>query len=131
MSATIIPQATPIDEEPAPLPVQGRSDDYLKKLNEQPPGLQSNVCKICETPDHVVRRTLLPGETVMADFDCYFPYKMLPMWKIILLCICSGGLYLFVLLYRSIQRWCYRMRCCTPNHLEFTRGKVCNILLTF
>jgi hypothetical protein len=106
------------------LPLQGRTAEYMQKLNENPAGLQDNVNKLSETPEAMMKRVLLKGEHALADFDCYFPFRMLPMWKIILFCISTGGLYLLVLLYRIIQRWCYRMKCCTPKHMEFTRGKV-------
>lgn len=107
-----------------PISLQARPVEYVQKLNENPPGLQDNVTKLCETPEMVLKRTLLPGESVMTDFDCYFPFRMLPKWKIIMYCIMTLGMYLFVLLFRAIQRWFYRNKCCTPRHMEFTRGKV-------
>jgi len=89
-----------------------------------PDGLSENVCDLAETPDQMLQRVLLPSEIVIATFDCFFPTFMLPRWKIISLMIITFGLYGFVLLFRAIQRWCYRNHFCTPSLVQFQRGKV-------
>lgn len=115
--ATIYPNG--VDAKPV-----DRSENYINKLNEQPAGVTDNVSELSETPERMLQRVLLPNEVITADFDCYFPFKRLPMWKIITYCIMSLGLFLFVLAFRAIQRWCYRNKCCTPKLLQFSRGKV-------
>jgi hypothetical protein len=120
----VMPAAPTAPTAPAAPPAIVRNEKYRTALNEQPAGLLQNVSDLSETPDRAIKRILLPNEVILADFDCYYPFKMLPMWKIIFLCVVTGGLFAFVLLYRSIARWCYRSGCCTPKHLEYTRGKV-------
>lgn len=66
----------------------------------------------------------MPQEHVLADFDCYYPYKPLPLWKIIIYSFLSMGLFLIIVLYRMIQRYCVEKECCTPTIVEFSRGKV-------
>eukprot|EP01041_Mallomonas_annulata_P011642 gene11641-24379_t len=87
-------------------------------------GLTKNVISLVETREQFFQRVLAPGELVVAEFNCAFPTKMLPIWKIILYTIQSCGLFLFVLLYRWIARWFYRHRCCTPSLIEFENGKL-------
>ncbi len=113
---------------PTAVAIAPRSEKYTKTIEEQAPGLLQNVSEQCETPKQMLERVLMPGEIVLADFDCYFPYKSLPMWKILLYCVITGGLYALVLCYRSIQRWFYRMKCCTPHTVELARGKVSVVL---
>lgn len=109
---------------PSAIPIGTRSPEYVTKLNEQPPGLTANMEELSETPQAALNRILMPGEVVVADFDCYFPYKLLPMWKIVLYCIMTMGFYLLVLAFRVLQRMCYRAKCCTPRTIEFARGKM-------
>jgi len=100
----------------------GEIDDELKK--GYPPGLSDNVKELLETPDQMLKRVLQPGETITGEFECYFPDNMIPQWKIVLLLIITCGLYGFVLLYRSIERWCYKKKCCTPKLSHMSRGKL-------
>lgn len=109
---------------PEAIPITVRPEAYSQQLNQQPAGLLKNMQDISETPQDAMKRILMPGEVVISDFDCYFPHKILPMWKIILYCVLTGGLYLLVLAYRALQRCCYRMKCCTPKFVEFVRGKM-------
>lgn len=93
-------------------------------IPENPAGLSENVNDLAETPDQMLKRTLLPNEEVIATFDCFFPTFMLPRWKIVALLTMTLGLYAFVLLFRAIQRWCYKNNFCTPKVVNFQRGKV-------
>ena len=93
-----------------------------------PPGLSENVNNLSETPEAMLKRVLLPEESVVATFDCFFPTFMLPKWQIVVAVVTSFGLYLFVLLYRWILRKCYAMKCCTPDKVTFQRGKVLHTL---
>lgn len=123
---TSLPASTVAEDQPIPATSSStlRSVEYQKKLNEQPVGLLDYTSSLCETPEDAVKRILMNGEVILADFDCYFPYEMLPMWKLIYLCIITCGLYALILCYRVIRRACYRMRCCTPKTLSFIRGKM-------
>lgn len=87
-------------------------------------GLTDNVVELTETPDEALARILLPGEVIKAQFDCYFPDGMIPVWKLVMLCFMTLGLYLFVLAFRAIRRCCYKYRCCTPSLLTYKRGKL-------
>lgn len=89
-----------------------------------PYGLSENVNDLAETPEQMLTRVLLPSENVTATFDCFFPTFMLPRWKIVLLMVCTCGMYGFVLLHRALLRWCYKTKCLTPKVVEFQRGKV-------
>ena len=101
-----------------------RVEENEKKIPPNPEGLASNVNVLTETPEEMLQRVLLPDEKLVATFDCMFPTFMLPRWKLMLLLIFTLGLYGFVLLYRSIARWCYKMKCCTPAVVDFQRGKL-------
>ena len=92
--------------------------------SKNPEGLTENVSEFVETPDAVLKRLLLEGEEVVQQFDCYFPGVVIPKWKIAQLIIRTLGLYLIVLAYRELVKWCYKNRCCTPNTVEMARGKV-------
>lgn len=87
-------------------------------------GMNASVEFYTEDPQEFLKRALAPGEVVIEQFDVYFPTMMIPKWKLILLCISTLGLYLLVLLFRAIQRFCYRHRCCTPAYYELLRGKM-------
>jgi len=89
-----------------------------------PEGFTDNVTGNLETPQAMLKRVLRPNESVVGEFDCYFPEGMIPVWKIIVLLIVTCGLYAFVLLVRSIERWCYKNKCCTPPLVQFVRGKL-------
>ena len=93
-------------------------------IEENPAGLVQNVSDECETPLQLLGRVLVPGEIVIAEFDCYMPYKIIPMWKIIYLSIITLGGFLMTLIYRSFLRMLYRMKMYTPDLVEFSRGKV-------
>lgn len=49
-----------------------------KWLLENSEGISANVSDFAETPDTFLRRVLLPDETVIAEFDCFFPTHMVP-----------------------------------------------------
>ena len=87
-------------------------------------GLSENVAQLIESPEQMMARVLMPGELVRSEFECYFPSKFVPRWKIIMLLTITCGLYGFVLLFRAIERWCYKAKCCTPRIVSFTRGKL-------
>lgn len=87
-------------------------------------GLSENVSQLIESPEQMMKRVLLPGEVVRSEFECYFPTDFVPRWKIIMLLTITLGLYAFVLLYKSILKWCYKNKCCTPAIVSFTRGKL-------
>jgi hypothetical protein len=103
---------------------QSPSKSTNRVLPPNPEGLSLNVSNLAETSDQMLTRVLLPSETVVATFDCFFPSFMLPRWKIIMLLTVTLGLYGLVLLHRAIERWCYKNKCCTPAVVQFQRGKV-------
>lgn len=98
----------------------------LKPSIEHDPGITKDVEEQLEMPSGFLNRVLLlnEGERVVANFDVMFPQKMIPTWKIILLLIFTLGLYGIVLLYRFIERMCWRAKICTPSLVEFHRGKM-------
>ena len=71
-----------------------------------------------------LNRVLVEGEVVISNFDVKFPGEFLPIWQLIALVIGTLGLYSFVLLFRFIRRFCYRIRCCTPDTVHFAFGKM-------
>jgi len=87
-------------------------------------GLSHNVAAQVETPKSFLERVLVDDEVVVDTFDVKFPGEFVPLWKIITLLIFTCGLYSLVLLFRSIRRYCYKMRWCTPNTVHFTFGKM-------
>ena len=89
-----------------------------------PVGLTENVYSLLETPNQMLNRVLLPGEVVTAEFDCFFPTRFIPKWKIVMLLIVTLGLYALVMLWHMIRDWFYKNNCCTPNFVHFSRGKV-------
>lgn len=96
-----------------------------RPMYENEVGMTPNVESLTENPNEFLQRYLEPGETVIETFDCYFPTRMIPKWKLILLCITTLGFYLLVLAYRAVARWCYRMRFCYPSLYVLERGKMC------
>ena len=84
----------------APKPVEATA-----AIDELDPGISANVADYCETPTSFINKVLLPDEKVVQEFNVKFPSQFLPLWQIILLCVCTCGLYGFVLLYRAILRW--------------------------
>jgi hypothetical protein len=93
-------------------------------LSQNQLGLTENVNDLSETPNQMLTRTLLPGEQVLREFNCYFPSDFIPLWKLVRMLILTCGFYIFVLAYRAVARWCYRHNCCKPNIVEFERGKL-------
>lgn len=71
-----------------------------------------------------LERMLADGESVTATFDVKFPGEFLPLWKIVMMCVFSLGLYGFVLFFRWVRRCCYRWRCCVPSVVSFSFGKM-------
>ena len=102
----------------APSPGKGRLEV------ETEAGLTENVTELIETPAQMLKRVLLTDESIQAEFDCYFPTFFMPKWQIMLLIISTCGFYLIVIAFRSIQNWCYKKKFCTPQVVEFQRGKV-------
>jgi len=96
----------------------------LDHLEKNPEGLTDNVSQLAETPNLALKRTLFKDEVVLKEFNCYFPTKMVPRWKMVLLLICTLGLYGILLAYHALLRWCYRHRCCTPALVSLERGKL-------
>lgn len=96
----------------------------LDHLEKNPEGLTDNVSQLAETPNLALKRTLFKDEVVLKEFNCYFPTKMIPRWKLLLLLIFTLGLYAIVLAYNALIRWCYRNRCCTPALVSLERGKL-------
>lgn len=74
-------------------------------IDDLDPGISANVADYCETPTSFINKVLLPNERVIQEFNVKFPSDFLPLWKIILLLVCTCGLYGFVLLHRMILRW--------------------------
>ena len=109
---------------PTAISIVNRSPVYMDTLNQQPAGLTQNMQELAEIPQDAVNRILMKGEVVIADFDCYYPFKALLMWEIIFWCVVTGGLFLFVLAFRVLQRMCYRAKFCMPKTLQFVRGKM-------
>ena len=108
----------------ANVPLEGKLPASNPAFEENEPGMTNNLTDLVQTPADNLAATLLPNEFIIAEFDCYFPQRVLPLWKIILLLIITGGMYIFVMAYEEVRRWCYRNRCCTPRVLEFQRGRV-------
>jgi len=82
------------------------------------------VIELSETPRMFLDRILGEGEEALAMFDVKFPGEFIPLWKIVMLCIVTAGLYSFVLFFRWVRRCCYRWRCCTPTLVSFSFGKM-------
>jgi len=99
----------------------GMNKDLLEK---NPEGLTDNVSQLAETPNLALKRTLFKNEVVLKEFNCYFPTRMIPRWKLLLLIIFTFGLYGLVLAYHALLRWCYRNRFCTPALVSLERGKL-------
>lgn len=97
---------------------------FCTTSNDLDPGLSANVVELSETPVMFLNRVLGENEQVLATFDVKFPGEFIPLWKIVLLCIVTCGLYSIVLMYRWIRRCCYRWRCCTPALVSFSFGKM-------
>ena len=58
------------------------------------PGLTATVEEYTENPQEFLARALADGETVVEQFDVYFPGRMIPRWKLVLLVVSTFGLYL-------------------------------------
>jgi hypothetical protein len=69
----------------------------------------------------IARNPLSPFPQVIAQFDVYFPGKMIPCWKFMLLSILTLGLY-------AIYFYCimyFRSKgCCLPTSIDFERGRL-------
>jgi hypothetical protein len=77
----------------------------IAAIDDLDPGITANVADYCETPTAFMNRVLLPNEKVVQEFNVKFPSQFMPLWRIILLCVVTFGLYGFVLLYRAVLRW--------------------------
>ena len=111
------------EDDPIPQPTRAT----VAALTEVHPGLTENVAELSETPTQLLqRRGLLgPTETVLATFDVKFAGPdAQPMWKVFALCICTLGLYLFVIFFRVLAKMCHKWRCCTPDLVEIRYGKM-------
>jgi len=96
--------------------------ESAKKVTPSEQGMSENVVELIETPEQMLARVLLPGEEVKSSFECYFPTEFVPRWKIAMLLVLTLGFYFFYMLFKRIQQWCYKMKCCTPSVIQFTRG---------
>jgi len=101
-----------------------KDGDATFYLHNNPAGLTAGVDKLAETPVQMLARVLLPQEKVLKEFDVLFPDNFIPRWKIFLYLVVSFGTYAFVLCARACQRYAWRKRWCTPQLVEFTRGKM-------
>lgn len=102
----------------------GADDRMPSTTTDFDPGLTANVIGLSETPSMYLARVLGEGEEVLATFDVKFPGDFIPVWKIVMLCIATFGLYLIVLFHRWVRRCCYRWRCCVPALVSFSFGKM-------
>ena len=97
-------------------PHSSSSKSSSQYLNHNPEGLSVRRQKLSPTHEQILERYLEDGEIVLfREFNCYFPNLMIPVWQMILWTVITFGLYLYVLAYHAILRWCYRMRICTPR----------------
>lgn len=99
-------------------------NEYKTTPNDLDPGLTKNVIELSETPRQMLSRVLGPDEEVLATFDVKFPGEFIPLWKLVLLCVVTCGLYSFVLFFRWVRRCFYRWRCCVPALVSFSFGKM-------
>lgn len=88
--------------------------------SERPPGFHSNVIKLMsEDVQTVINKKLLPNEDIMDSFNVMLPLGFLPQWKVIFLCVITGGLALFYFAYRAFLRFLYRRKWITPKLVGF------------
>lgn len=99
--------------------IPGRRNIYPNQ-----PGITKSIEEYTEDPQQYLQRSLAKDEEVLEQFDVYFPTQMIPRWKLVILCISTFGLYLIVLAYRALLRWCYKNKCLSPLVYVLQRGKV-------
>jgi hypothetical protein len=57
----------------------------------------------------------------VAQYDVYFPGKLIPMWLFVIYTVLSFGLFL---VYYYCNLWFISRGCCLPTNLEFSRGRL-------
>jgi len=132
MSGKIIPEPVPLVEvsersleDDGPVNKESTKSTFTSYgFPEHPPGTTETVKELAETADDAIKRTLVEGEKIVSQFNCYFPGDMIPVWKLVMLSVCTLGLYGIVLLYRFIKRQCYSRGCCTPNMIQFEKKRM-------
>lgn len=64
---------------------------------------------------------LLPGEKVIAQFNVFFPGKMIPFWLFLIYAILTCGLFV---LYFYCTLYFQSKGCCLPTAIGFERGRL-------
>jgi len=110
-------------------PKRGRyprlEDDVKDKFGHEYYGLpkgtrESQTCNELDAPEANLH-DLLPGETVLVQYDVYYPGELIPMWLFILRCIFTLGCYYP---YYHCSIWCINRGWCTPSKIEMERGRL-------
>ena len=57
----------------------------------------------------------------VAQYDVYFPGKLIPMWLFVIYTVLTFGLFL---VYYYCNLWFISKGCCLPTNLEFSRGRL-------
>lgn len=86
-----------------------------------PHGLSDDLTNEEIHPTDAIKADLAQGEKVIAQYEVYYPGKMMPFWLYLLLCICTFGLFA---LYYECLKFSYRncRTCCKPTMISMTRG---------
>lgn len=91
--------------------------------------LPNSVQGFCDSifyNDVVVERSiqddLLPGEQVLADYNCFIPAKGIPLWKFTLYTILTAGLFY---LYYYLEILCVKNKCWGRKFITMNRGRLC------
>lgn len=100
---------------------KGRAPIDIVKYN---PGFKENVVDLTECAEEHLQKLLLPGETILQEFSCYYPKPRRSLPTVIFLTLITFGIYLLFIIFEKITNFLAKMNICLPYFINMKRGKV-------
>ena len=98
----------------------------IKGYQDSLPDSVQGFCDSIFYNDIVVERSiqddLLPGEQILADYNCFVPARGIQMWKFVLYTILTCGMFA---LYYYFERCMVKNKCWGRKFITMYRGRLC------